>query len=98
MLRGHTVFEGYIRPVQDCSGSTGVYVCLIVGGSAVDGINPASPEAYYTTTLPRVWVLKVMQDFYHQIGTLGSKYGPKLGPVPSSSLLRPMAGIVESKK
>ena len=33
---------------------------------AVDGISSASPLASYTTTIPWVFVHKVMQDLYHQ--------------------------------
>ena len=32
----------------------------------VDDVNFVSPNVYYTTTVPRVFVFEIMQDLYHQ--------------------------------
>ena len=46
-------------------------VCL-VKGSALEDINPASPNTKDTTIVPSVWVYEVMQDFYHQQYAVGA--------------------------
>ena len=42
------------------------YILSSPGLEKVDGINPASPNIYYTTTSPRVSVCEVTQDLHHQ--------------------------------